>query len=53
MNNHLEHLIVRANLQFLNLDTIDIINYLMLMNAVDLTSLIIKLQRLIDLGGVI
>ena len=51
MNNHLEHLIDRANLLCLKLDATDIMNDLMLMNAVDLTALIVGLQRLVDAGG--
>lgn len=53
MNNHLEHLIERANLLCLKLNATDIMNDLMLMNAVDLTGVIIGLQRMVDLGGVI
>ena len=52
MINPLQQLIDRAYLLCLKLDATEIMNDLVLMNAVDLTGLIIGLQRLVDLGGI-
>ena len=51
MNNPLQNLIDRAYLLCLKLDATEIMNDLMFMNAVDLTALIVGLQRLVDAGG--
>ena len=52
MINPLQQLIDRAYLLCLKLDATEIMNDLVLMNAVDLTALIVGLQRLVDLGGI-
>ena len=53
MINPLQQLIDRAYLLCLKLDATEIMNDLVLMSAVDLTALIVGLQRLVDAGGLL